>query len=264
MDILKKGEYTGDIISSFEIDGSIITNTHYSIKKNNPEWHYHENLHICFVFQGGKADTLKESRYTEKKGSIFFYHAEEKHRWVSTEIVSKSANIEISSAFLKMYDLPEYDVKLAIQNNIDAKTIILKIQQELLINSKASRPHVKSLLLELVSKSKSLNNKDLPQWIKLLIELLNDRWDEQLSLNEMSEIVGVHPVTISKFFRKYFSYTLGEYQRKLKIDKSIELIKNTQMSLSEIAFCCGFTDQSHFIRNFKIMTGFLPSHFRKF
>ncbi|MEW6737177.1 MAG: helix-turn-helix domain-containing protein [Acidobacteriota bacterium] len=41
------------------------------------------------------------------------------------------------------------------------------------------------------------------------------------------------------------------------------MIKNSQMSLTEIALHCGFADQSHFTRNFKEITGFLPKEFRK-
>jgi AraC family transcriptional regulator len=85
-----------------------------------------------------------------------------------------------------------------------------------------------------------------------------------MPLQEIALIIGVHPVTISKFFRKYFSCTLGEYQRKIKIEKSIQLIKESKLSLTEIAFLCGFTDQSHFTRNFKNMTGFLPKKFQQF
>lgn len=98
----------------------------------------------------------------------------------------------------------------------------------------------------------------------LLKQLLHDKWNEVLSLQEIAGLVGAHPVTISKNFRKYFHCTLGTYQRRLKIEKSIDLIKNSTLSLSEIAFYCGFTDQSHFIRNFKELTGFLPKDYRKF
>ncbi|NAS31899.1 helix-turn-helix domain-containing protein [Flavobacteriaceae bacterium R38] len=264
MRILNAGEYTGDISNRITIDGSIITNTLYSNKKSYPDWHYHDNLHICFVFQNGKAETRNNSLYTQKGGSIFFYHAEEKHRWISSGPISKSANIEIGRAFLKKYELSEFDIKTAIQNNIDAKALILKIQKEMSFNNDRNDSTILSLLLELVSYSKASYNGTLPNWVTTLNELLHDNWNEQLSLAEMAQIAGVHPVTISKFFKKYFSCTLSEYQRKLKVNKSIQLIKNTEIPLSQIAFHCGFADQSHFIRNFKEMTGFLPKHFRAF
>ena len=264
MFILNKGEYTGEIISCINIDGSIVTNTHYSTKKNNSDWHYHENLHICFVFQGGKSETRHNSLYTKKDGSIFFYHSEEKHRWISPKLISKSANIEIGSDFLKKYNISEFDIKESIQENVDAKTLILKMQREMLNSDESDCTTILMLLLELVSYSKNSQTKNIPKWVTILTNLLHDNWNEQMTLTEMATIIGVHPVTISKYFRNYFSCTLGEYQRKLKIDKSIQLIKNSKMSLSEIAFYCGFADQSHFIRNFKLKTGFLPKHFQQF
>ncbi len=264
MEILKKGEYTGDIVRLLNIDGSIITNTYYSREKNNPDWHFHENFHICFVFQGGKAETNKSSTYSKKEGSILSYHSGEKHRWISSKSVSKSANIEIGNDFLNKYGLSENSIKENLYKKIDSKSIILKIQKEMLINSDESSVCIHSLLLELVSDSNKPQRRGTPHWILVLNELLHDNWNEQMTLKEMSESIGVHPVTISKYFRKYFTCTLGEYQRKLKIDHSIQLIKNSDMSLSEIAFHCGFADQSHFIRNFKKMTGFLPKHFQKF
>jgi len=261
--VLNKGEYTGRVINKFHLDGSIISTT-YSTKESNSDWHYHQNLHMCFVFQGGKAETRKSTSYTQKNGTLFFYHSGEKHRWISPSSLSKSANIEISHDFLKKYGLSELDVKNAIQSEIDAKLLILKMQKEMLVNDINSSSTINTLLLELITKADYLGKKDVPNWIVILTELLNDNWNKSISLNEISKVVGVHPVTISKYFRKYFSCTLGEYQRKLKIAHGCELIKDLKMSLTEIAFHCGFTDQSHFTRNFKEMTGFLPKHFRNF
>ncbi len=261
---LKKGEYTGDVIQSTHIEGGTITNTLYAVNKNNPEWHYHENLHICFVFEGGKAETKNQTTYSKKEGSIFFYHAEEKHKWVSPGHISKSANIEIEHSFLKKYNLSEQNIKEAIETNVSAKALILKMQKELLYRERNKSLYLHTLLIDLVSRHQQKTYKNHPKWVILLKQLLHDQWNEVLSLKEIAVHVGAHPVTISKNFRKYFHCTLGEYQRKLKIEKSIDLIKNTHLSLSQIAFYCGFTDQSHFIRNFKQHTDFLPKDYRKF
>jgi len=51
--------------------------------------------------------------------------------------------------------------------------------------------------------------------------------------------------------------------RRVKIDKSLHLIKQQHATLTEIALRCGFADQSHFIRTFKAATGFLPKEFKK-
>ena len=264
MKILNEGEYTGEIVQKMNIDNLVITNTRYSEKISNPEWHYHENLHICFVFQGGKAETRQATKYTAQGGSIFFYHAEEKHRWISPQPVSKSANIEICDDFIKKYNFSEFRIKEAIEKKVDVKTIILKIQKEMVADDINSYLSIQSLLLELLSPTATDSIKNIPKWVICLKELLHDNWNQNLSLAELANITQVHPVTISKFFRKYFSCTLGEYRRKIKIEKSIDLIKNSKKSLSEIAFLCNFSDQSHFTRNFKECTGFLPKSFRSF
>ena len=264
MKVLNSGDYSGKIIQSLDIGDSIITNTLYSDEQNNAEWHSHENLHICFVFQGGKADTMHNTKYTDSNGSIFFYHAEEKHRWISPQPVSKSANIEIGKDFLKKYNLSESNIKEAIEKRANSKALILKIQNDMAINDVDSVSSIESLLLELITNPEVSSFKKIPKWIVILRELLHDNWNTELSLDEMAKIVQVHPVTISKHFRKHFSCTLGEYKRMLKVEKSIELIKEFDKSLYEIAFDCNFSDQSHFIRDFKKATGFLPKDFRNF
>lgn len=260
---LNKGEYTGDIVSDFTIDKSIITNTVYSIEKSNPNWHSHENIHLSFVFQKGKAETRRNLLYTEKGGSVFFYHSGQQHRWITPSVVSKSINIEIENDFLIKYNLTEDEIRESIENNVDTKALILKIQREMQVNDTSSSAAIQTLLLELVNYSKTTINTERPLWVNTLQDLLNDNWDKQLQLTEMAEVVGVHPVTISKYFRRYFSCTLGDYQRKLKVNRSIDLIKNSKLSLSEIAYTCGFADQSHFIRNFKQNTYFLPKDFQR-
>lgn len=124
---------------------------------------------------------------------------------------------------------------------------------------------VHSLVLALLrSPLEEKTSGKIPPWINLLWEVINDRWNETLSLAELSALVHVHPVTISKSFPKYFSCTLGEYARKAKIEKAIALIGQSRNSLADVAYQCGFADQSHFIRAFKAATGFLPGEFKKF
>ena len=264
MNILSMGKYSGEIIQQVMADDIIVTNTVYSLQENNPDWHSHENLHVCLVFQRGKAETKSTTKFTEKSGSIFFYHADEKHRWLTADSVSKSINIEIGLDFLKKYNITEEQIKDAIEESFGAKSLILKIQKEIMLNEIESDLAIQSLLLELVAPPTLKTAGNRPQWVIRLSDLLEDNWNEEMKLAEIAQILQVHAVTISKNFRRYFGCTLGEYRRKLKVEKSIGLIKTSEDSLSQIAFHCGFADQSHFIRNFKTNTGFLPKDFRKY
>jgi AraC family transcriptional regulator len=262
MRVLSKGKSTGKIINSVNSDGVIIMTAQYSIEECNYGMHYHENPQICFLFQGMDIESRNNLLYERKPGDVYFYHAGEKHGAISRQSISKNTVIEFGKTFLGKYEVAESQIEMAVKDNLDTKFLILKMQQEMLIADSSSQLATQTLLLDLISSSKYLYNQSPPKWVRLLVDLLNDRWNEQVTLNELSMATATHPATISKHFRKYFSCTLGEYLRKLKIDKSIPLIKNSGMSLTDIAYHCGFTDQSHFTKNFKQMTGFLPKEFR--
>ena len=95
-----------------------------------------------------------------------------------------------------------------------------------------------------------------------LRELIKDRWNEFISLEELSLELQVHPVTIAKYFRKYYQCTLGDYMRKIKIQRAIYFLLHTPKKITEIAFLCGFSDQSHMNRVFKAYIGFRPKDIR--
>nr|WP_286670526.1 AraC family transcriptional regulator [Fodinibius salsisoli] len=118
------------------------------------------------------------------------------------------------------------------------------------------------LFLDLVNDTPSTNRRACPNWVPVLRKFLNENWNRKLTLQELSDKVGIHPVTISSNFRKYFSSTFGEYMRRIKIDRSLTMIRESNQSLTQIAYACGFADQSHFTRTFKSQIGFLPKQFQ--
>jgi AraC-like DNA-binding protein len=113
-------------------------------------------------------------------------------------------------------------------------------------------------------KDKPGLKKKIPAWAKELKEIIQDHIDTSLSLKEISKGLEISPSYLSREFSKYFEdLSFGEYIRKQRIQKAIELMKNLSYSLTEIAYLTGFSDQSHFTRIFKKHTGQNPSAYRK-
>jgi AraC-like DNA-binding protein len=109
-------------------------------------------------------------------------------------------------------------------------------------------------------------NRKIPIWAKELKDIIQDQIDTNLtlSLKKISKELEVNPAYLSREFSKYFeNLSFGEYIRKLRIEKAIDLLSNTNHSLTEIAYLTGFSDQSHFTRIFKKHTGENPSVFKK-
>ncbi|WDF65699.1 chromate resistance protein ChrB domain-containing protein [Flavobacterium sp. KACC 22763] len=105
-----------------------------------------------------------------------------------------------------------------------------------------------------------------PSWVKDLKNLIQDQVDAQFAfdLKKISSELDLNPSYLSREFSKHFEdLNFGEYVRKLRIEKAINLIENSAHNLTEIAYMTGFSDQSHFTRIFKLHTGKNPSAYRK-
>lgn len=94
-------------------------------------------------------------------------------------------------------------------------------------------------------------------------EILHENDSAALNLKEIANILTIHPVHLSRSFKKYFHCNLEEYIRRIKIEKATLGLLNSDQSLTAIAHECGFTDQSHFIRMFKDYLRMNPSLFKK-
>ena len=106
--------------------------------------------------------------------------------------------------------------------------------------------------------------KKTPDWVKELKQIIQDQVDTNLTLTNISKSLDISPSYLSREFSKHFnSLSFGEYIRKLRIEKAIELISQNKYSLTEIAYLTGFSDQSHFTRIFKKHTGQNPSAYKK-
>jgi len=261
---LDRGHYLGKVVDICYCDGMIAGATKYPKEAMTSQMHYHDNMHMSFVLQGGSTEKRIGNEYERLPGNMMFYRAGEVHQNIQKLFPSKNMNLEIEDDFLKRHGITEEAINRAINQNPDGKFLMLKIYRELSENDQMSPPTVNMLFLDLVSQSeKKLHTKTHPTWIKIIHELLNDQMNEKLTLTDLAMAAKVNPITISKHFHKYYSCTLGEYMRKLKIERSLTMIKAKYVSLTEIAYACNFADQSHFTRTFKQMTGFLPSQYRK-
>ncbi|MFD2918900.1 chromate resistance protein ChrB domain-containing protein [Terrimonas rubra] len=105
-----------------------------------------------------------------------------------------------------------------------------------------------------------------PQWVRELKEMIQDQVDAQMSIDikKLSSELELNPSYLSREFSRYFDdLNFGDYVRKKRIEKAMDLMKNPKIPLTEIAYLTGFSDQSHFSRIFKKYTGDSPSQFRK-
>ncbi|MDB5278239.1 MAG: AraC family transcriptional regulator [Ferruginibacter sp.] len=259
----KQGRYSGTVTQTKEKGGATACITQYSPTDFNNDLHCHENTHFSFMLYGGCVEKKRDT-VEMLPGNIMYYHPGEQHQVVMIAGVAKRVNVELGAFFFDRHNISETDAAQTIIKNPDYKFLMMKVYKELLNNDSVTGISIQQTLLQLTARQGSPGQSGrTPQWVPVVEEYLRTSLDDNLSLTELALIANLHPVTISKQFSKYFNCTIGEYKRKLKIEKSIALIKSSRQTLSQIAQECGFFDQSHFIRTFKKVTGFLPLEYRK-
>lgn len=123
--------------------------------------------------------------------------------------------------------------------------------------------HLESLCHELFGAVCSARPEDYaaPSWLARARDRLRD--DEAGSVIEAAAAVGVHPVHLTRTFRRFHGCTPGEYQRAWRLRRAAALLLDTRLSLAQIAVDSGFCDQSHLTRQFRSFYGVGPAHYRR-
>ncbi|SDG23881.1 AraC family transcriptional regulator [Dyadobacter soli] len=263
MQLLPTATYLGKNLTTRLENGIWTSVTTYSQENlPNVSLHAHENAHITMLLAGATVEKRQHSECYRQAGEAIFFHAGEPHQNSKTLPGSRNFNIEFTPDFIKTFDLTECGIGQATHANPLAAAAFLRAYRQLIYDGDCIGDSITMAVLGLLRMRETAGCRQ-PDWVLQIAELLHDRWNEHVSLHELATQTGTHPVTISKYFTRYFGCTLSEYIRNLRVKNSITRIKNTAYPLTRIAYESGFADQAHFTRAFKQVTGFLPKEYRK-
>ncbi|MCD8178579.1 MAG: AraC family transcriptional regulator [Tannerellaceae bacterium] len=94
--------------------------------------------------------------------------------------------------------------------------------------------------------------------------IMYENINKEISGEEIAKQVGMGYSWFRRIFKEYTGLAPSRYLQELKINKSKELLTNTQLSCQEIAYELGFETSSYFNTAFKKRTGITPSKYREF
>lgn len=87
-------------------------------------------------------------------------------------------------------------------------------------------------------------------------------YNPELNVTFMAQRLGFSPDYLSHVFHKETGETLIHYIHRQRMNGAIEMLANRALSISEIAWACGFSDAGYFTRVFRKQTGLTPVAFR--
>ena len=98
---------------------------------------------------------------------------------------------------------------------------------------------------------------------RLIESYMTENLSESITLDELSMATGFSLSTIKRIFQSQAGCGALHYFLKLKIKEAKRLIKETDMSITEISEKLGFSSIHYFSRIFKNITGISPSQYAK-
>lgn len=257
----EKNTYVGKKVQEHTFAHIITSETTFAADQSS-EWHYHVNPHFSHILEGGSIERRKGGSERQLAGTGLYYHPSEPHQNVDYLPGTRIFNIELGEGFFNTYGLQEPPASLMFETDHQLNTGgLIGIMKEHYCNDAVSKIGIEQLCLNLLHPYKE-DTRYFPEWAKMIRAMMYDSWNSPLSLPELAEQLDLHPVTISRYFSKYFGCSAGEYLRKIKVERAVALIRQGSGSLTDIAYECGFADQAHFTRTFQRITGLLPKQYR--
>ncbi|MBW3563831.1 MAG: AraC family transcriptional regulator [Acidobacteria bacterium] len=104
---------------------------------------------------------------------------------------------------------------------------------------------------------------DAPGWIRRAREALDDLAPAGIEVRELAESLCVHPVSLTRAFRRAYGIPVSRYRRQVRLRRAAEKVAGTRQSLSAIAQLAGYADQPHMCREMRSATGLTPAILRK-
>lgn len=263
MKILTTGSYYGAKKSETDLNGIILSEYDYTTPRT--DWHFHENPYFMYVLQGNLYDINKKSKQPCIGGNLLFHNWNEAHYNTLETKYARGFHIEFPRSW---FDQKKLNINLwegsSFIDHPKSHLLLAKLYFEFRFQDVFSKLSIELLLLQLCESTQEIAfaTQQQPSWVTSLKALIHDDTDH-LSLASLSDQLDIHPVHISRAVPKYFASSLGDYIRQQKIKQALTYILDPRYSLTEIAMICGFSDQSHFTRTFKIYLQKTPSAFRK-
>jgi AraC family transcriptional regulator len=142
--------------------------------------------------------------------------------------------------------------------------VALRLLRELCERRARWRSVAESLVTELVAEyvadSRRVQDRE-PRWLRRAIEMLHDD-PRNDSLHVLAAQLDLHPVHVSRMFKRHLGITVSRYQRELRLQRAARAVLESHEPLASLAEDHGFADQSHMTREFARVTNWSPAKLR--
>lgn len=231
----------------------------------NRNAHVHRAMELGLVLEGDGVVRLGERKFTIRKGSLFFFNANEPHQILATNQNGiKVAYLQMASSFCSEYLSCFRNLEVLGNNLTDILTPaqlkeLTGLMVQTMTDYMAERSDLYGLhcicsicqlysrLLELVPYQKMTETAYLARNKKMarlsrITEYIDQNYSEKITLTQLAEREQVTTTYLSHFIRDNLHMTFQEYVSSVRFERALKLLRDTSMCLTDVSVVSGFSD----------------------
>ena len=261
----------------------------YEIDEHHPRYemvsHWHTELEMIHILNGEMNVRLNNSTYTAKQNDILFVNPEIihaatpddcKYECIVFDISYLSAAFEGSRYFFEGLLNNEYFINEFIPfDDSEIHTLVRNVFN--LMKNKSSGYKFKvigemykmfgeiidSHLYSNITGVTELGADKNMHKLKNVLVFMRDNYDKPISLSDMADAADMSSKYFCYFFKEMTRKSPVEYLNTYRVEKAARKLITSDISVTDVAFTCGFNDLSYFIKTFKAYKGVTPAKFRR-
>lgn len=101
------------------------------------------------------------------------------------------------------------------------------------------------------------------QYVRTVIKYIHLKYSEQIHVDDISRALGLNRSYLSRLFHDATGSTIQDFLLTYRIKEASNMLKNSDSTISYIAFAVGYTDIYTFSKAFKRKTGMTPTMYRE-
>ncbi|MDO5135196.1 MAG: AraC family transcriptional regulator [Eubacteriales bacterium] len=261
---------------------------HYvDMKKTRIPWHWHEELELGYVLQGSLTVTTAEKDHQFEKGQGFFMNtnvlSSMSRNGESCVLESHLFHWVLLGGHFKSIFETKYMAPVLQDRKIDIVEIrgrttrekellkkihalsVLQAQEDVEFQTRNLLGEIWILLGEEI-KGRSFSRPRVSlasqERLQVMLAYIQKNYDKKITLEELAAEASVSPRECLRCFRECIHKTPMEYLLDHRVEMAKQLLKTTEMSITQIAYGTGFSSPAYFAKVFRESAGATPSLYR--
>lgn len=239
------------------------------------EKHVHEEYTISLIERGKMGAFLRGFNHKFDKSSIITINPDEIHSCgVLSQEGYKHHSLYISQDIMQNILKDNFNTSLLSFKNFEFSNdliykrlyLLMKFNDALFSKLSWECELIDTINFILKTNTKVHSETKLSshnQLIKYAKEFIKDNYNQSFSLDDFSKEFNISKFHFLRLFKQHTSVSPHTYLMIRKVEKAKQFLRNG-LGISEVAFLCGFTDQSHLNKKFKQLTGLTPGIYKSF